>query len=663
MSRKKKNKKIEKTTLNEKIEKFFTEYSTYWFLLSLIIFFILAIKAFQVQVSIGEDDSAYILAAKRFLEGKNFPTWHGSFYPIFLAFFMKIIGGINLMFFKALSLILMGSQLIFLYFAFRRKVPYSILLVSLLFIATNIYILTYSSLTYSEPLYMFFQAAVIWIFMSLYDKIKSGIPHKKLTIDWLLLGLFLFLLSITRNIGWAGIITVILFLAIDKRWKEILLSLGSMAVFYIPYNIYKSTVWNIHQAGFEGQFKAIFLKNPYSPQLGYESFSGFINRFIVNSEQYLSIHLLNMFGFQITRSNIIGTLLVYIAFIFALIVIWKKKKELLFPVFYIGIGVAVTFITQQTFWNQERLILIYLPLIVIIFFSALYEVFKQTKYRNLSLFLLVIITLLSSSKTIKFIKVYTPVKQRILTQDKYYGLTPDWRHYLQAIEYAGKNIPQDQNIACRKPGIAFLYGGGREFTGIYRFPAVNIDTLVNELKKEAHEKNYKIIGVVIPNTGKGINTYYRLYPYFSHLRSFINSFSKKKIIAVFVSDSLTYEQVKKSAQSLGLEYYPSADDILRDVPPRDKSDYGAYPDSLMKYFIDHNINYLILGRLRKIPNNKNAGIITTVQRFINFIELKYPNTFIPVKTFGAPNNEPAYLLKVNYTQYQKGFNQIQKSQK
>ncbi len=652
MAKKKRKQKKVKISLGEKIERFFSEYSAYLFLVSLLFFIILAIKAFQVQISIGEDDSAYILAAKRFLEGKSFPTWHGSFYPIFLAFFMKIIGGINLMFFKALSFVLMGAQLIFLYFAFRRKVPYSILLMSLIFISTNIFILIYSSLTYSEPLYMFFQAAVIWSFMSLYDKIKSGIPHKKLTIYWLMLGLFIFLLSITRNIGWAGIITVILFFAVDKRWKEILLSLGAMAVFYIPYNIYKSTVWNIHQAGFEGQFKAIFLKNPYSPQLGYESFSGFINRFIVNSEQYLSIHLLNMFGLQITKSNIIGTLLVYAAFIFSLIVIWKKKKELLFPVFYIGIGVAVTFITQQTFWNQERLILIYLPLIVIIFFSALYEILKTTKLKNLSFFLLTLVTLFSFSKTIKYIKAYTPIKQRILTQDKYYGLTPDWRHYLQAIEYTGKNIPKDKNIACRKPGIAFLYGGGREFIGIYRFPGINIDTLINELKDEAQEKNYKIIGVVIPNTGKGIKTYYRLYPYFSHLRAFINSFSKKKIIAVFVSDSLTYDQVKKSSQSLGLEYYPNADDILRDVPPRDKSDYAAYPDSLMKFFIDKDIDYLILGRLRKIPNNKNAGIITTVQRYINFIELKYPQTFVPIKTFGEENNEPAYLLKVNYTSYQ-----------
>ncbi len=655
MSKKKKHTEKPKTGL----EDFFNNNQSILFAIVIIIYVFWAILLFQLQISIGEDDSAYILAAKKFLQGQSFPTWHGSFYPIFLAFVIKLIGGINLFVFKLLNVILTLTQFIFLYYAFRKRVNSSILILGLLFSASSLPLIIYSSLTYSEPLYMAIQAGMLWAFFSLYDKIKAGLPFKKTVTAWLWLGLSMFLLSITRNIGWAGIITIVLFFLIEKRWREAILGILSMLVFYLPYNLYKISVWHLHQAGFEGQFKAIFLKNPYNPHLGYENFNGFINRFLVNSKQYLSYHLVNILGFSMEHTSTILTVIIYLAFFFTLVVLWRKKRELLFPILYIGIAVAVTFITQQTFWNQERLILIYIPIIVILFASALYESLKNTKYQWITHVFLVLIFLLSFSKTTKYYKnIYKPIKEEILAGNKFAGLTPDWQHFLQVAEYAAKNLPDTVNIACRKPGIAFVNTNGREFLGIYKFPDVHIDTMLAQIKKETTQNNLALFALQLPSNNKQMNKYFAFYPYFQYLRAFINNFSTQKIYALFTPDSSNLDKMKTLATAQQLTYYTDIHGFRSKIVIKNKSDYAVYPDSLMKYFMDRHIDYLILARLRKVPQNKNLGIITTIQRFFNFIELKFPGTFSVVYRAGEMNDEPAFLLKVNYTKHPQLINKI-----
>ena len=646
MSTKKKKAKAKK---NYNLESFFQNNEQALFISTVIIFLFWAVMLFQLKISLGEDDSAYIMAAKNFLQGKTFPTWHGSFYPIFVALFIKIFGGINLTLLKTINIILDALQLVFLYYAFRRRVRSSLLILSLLFASVNVFLLIYSSLTYSEPLYMAIQAGMLWAFFALYDKIQQNVPFKKTITAWLWLGLAMFLLSITRNIGWAGIITVVLFFLLDKRWREAGLSIIAMLVFYLPYNLYKVSVWHIHKAGFEGQFNAIFMKNPYNPHLGHETFSGFINRFLINSKQYLSYHLINILGFTPpNRGSALLTIIVYIAFFYTLFILWKKKRELLLPILYIGIAVAVTFITQQTFWNQERLILIYVPIIVILLSSAIYEHLKNKKSYILAHIFLLLIIVLSFGRTIKYYKEYKPLKQSILAGNKFAGLTPDWKHYLQAVQYAAEHLPDSIHIACRKPGIAFINTNGREFTGIYKFPDANIDSVLVRLNMETAIEHRKFFAVEVPQTSNQLSKYYILYPYFTYLRAFINDYSVKKIFAFFTPDSTDTEQMQKIAQKNKLIYYTNIQELNQQIVIKNKSDYAVYPDTLMKFFITRHIDYLILARLRKIPTNKNAGIITTIQRFVNFMELKFPGSFVVVSRFGALNDEPAFLIKMNY---------------
>jgi hypothetical protein len=73
------------------------------------------------------------------------------------------------------------------------------------------------------------------------------------------------------------------------------------------------------------------------------------------------------------------------------------------------------------------------------------------------------------------------IKQN-LKGDKLCGFTPDWKNYITMTQYAAKLVPDNVNIACRKPEIAFVYTG-RVFKPIYKVPSDNADTLLSTLKK------------------------------------------------------------------------------------------------------------------------------------------------------------------------------------
>jgi hypothetical protein len=95
------------------------------------------------------------------------------------------------------------------------------------------------------------------------------------------------------------------------------------------------------------------------------------------------------------------------------------------------------------------------------------------------------------------------------------GLTPDWQNYIKMTQWAAKNIPENEIIACRKPNIAFIYTK-RRFFGIYKVPQnTDADSLLQNLYD--HKVKYIIMASLrkyeAQKTQYTINTIYR-YMYF-----------------------------------------------------------------------------------------------------------------------------------------------------
>jgi hypothetical protein len=419
-------------------ESTFSRYLPRVFYVSLFLTIVLGIYLFDVKISSGGDDSDYILSAKKFMEGREFPSWHGSFYPIFLSL-PYLIFGFNLIFFKITSFIFIVGHLIFLYLAFRHRMPSLLLSLILLCVSVNSSLLYFSSQTYSEALYLFLQAFSFFLFFKILDVAdKSDFNPKTKVVLWLTFGFIMMLLSVTRPVGYAMIIAVLFYLLVSCQYISALRSFLSFLVFYIPFSLYKWILWGIPPGAGGGRMEEVFYKNPYSKAAGLEDFSGMTVRFTQNCKLYLSKHFPKIIGWkdlQSTETSVFITILVIGLFLLALVLAFRRKnKPMTALALYLGCAVCITFVTLQQSWDQSRLILIYIPFMLVLFSWGLSQLFPPGKMKIVPLLtagLLIVIFFSSLSDTSKKLKENQKVLAKNLRGNLYYGFTPDWQNFLK----------------------------------------------------------------------------------------------------------------------------------------------------------------------------------------------------------------------------------------
>lgn len=631
--------------LIDKIEKFFTKYRWVFFSTGLILTAVFGALLFDLRLSTGADDSNYILSAQKFIDGDAFPDWHGSFYPIFLSFFIRIFG-LNIFILKFLSFLMIITHFVLLYFALRDRVQWTLLIFTLLFSAVCLELLYFGGQTFSEALYLVIQISTIAAFFKLLESINEKpktnlFKHSK---EWLVLSFLIFLLTQTRNVGWSMLAAVIIYFLIEKKIYRAIFSIASFLIFYIPFNIYKKIFWNLTGAGFENQFDKILYVNPYDINDGTVKFTDLFARIWENANLYLSKHFLMVISWKQTTSiNPLITIIIILVLVFAFFTTYKYRKNLFFITLYIYISIAVTFVTQQVMWDQIRLISIYVPLLVLIITSSFWDFLKAKKKQSLIIILPIIWLLIiipSTIKTVDISKKHFPILKANIKGDKLFGYTQDWQNYLKLIQWTSQNIPMNNVIGCRVPGIAFIYGNGRKFEGIYNFKSKTVNKIVSELETDSTKTHY-----AFDFYAEG-EKFYTLYPFYKYISAIINQTNGVQYIIISVNDSVNTEFMPILQNS---KTNPIPLKKLKQVLTSNlQSDYGVYPDSLLSFFNQKQIDYLIAASFRKNPTAANGEIITTIHRYIFFIELKYPGIFNLIWQEGSNNNEPAMLLKINY---------------
>lgn len=491
----KRTENIKKLDFLDKLDQFFDSKGNVFFWISLFFTLLFSFLLFSFRVSAAGDDSAYILRAYELIKEFKFPSFQGPLYPMLLGVFVWI-AGLNITLLKSLSLISIIFHLFFFFKAFKGRVSGFLLVYVMIIISFNAYMAYYASQTYSEALYMFLQALFFFYFFKTFvDKSESPSIKK----DWgsyLILGLLLLLLGLTRSIGYGALFAVILFFALNMRWKSILFATGAFALEFGVFGLIKKVIFHVSGSQFSSQLTTLLRVNPYDPSEGQESISGFISRFLGNSNLYLSKHFYKFIGFrpEILEPKTILTLIVYALFIVAIYFAFKKNKYLLFTGIYVGILTGITFLIIQTRWDQDRLILVYFPLILLFIFSGIYYLAKEKSLKfmqGLLPILLVIIFFTNLHVTTQKVKANDEYLKESLAGNEFYGMTPDWINYIKMSRWAAKNVPEDVNIACRKPNISFIYAK-RKFYGIYRITTENPDELLKKLK-DGHVR-YVIMG-------------------------------------------------------------------------------------------------------------------------------------------------------------------------
>ena len=169
---------------------------------------------------------------------------------------------------------------------------------------------------------------------------------------------------------------------------------------------------------------------------------------------------------------------------------------MLFVALYLGASITATFIALQQSWDQMRMVVIYIPMLLLLLSWGIQQLAGRKGLGFISVllpFLLVFIFFKTLGQSADKMKVNQKVLAKNLSGNLYYGFTPDWQNYLLMSRWVGDNIPDTAVVASRKPSMSFIYSKGRDFYGIYRFPQEEPEKLVNSIKARAGEM------LVIPN--------------------------------------------------------------------------------------------------------------------------------------------------------------------
>lgn len=460
-------------TSYEKFENWAVKNDSKIFYTLLIVCAFLTFISFNARISEAHDDALYLEGGWRYInEFPNyFYTQNAPLYPMVLALLIKVFG-FKLILFKLFSSAfnLLGFALF--YKALKGRIPAVVFIPVAVFQAVNHLIIYYASMTFTEAFYFFLQGLFFFYAVKIIDAVqKDGLQLKPQLKLWLLFGLSMFLISTAKSSAIVVIPAVMLYFLIEKNYKALGVSVGAYLAFKIPYELIVKLVWQA-QNQFKGQSKILLQKDPYDVTQGNEDLMGFVGRFFENCNLAISKRFYQLIGWRDETSTEVYGLITIISIGIALFGFWKliknKNKTMLLLALFTGAQLVLSFIILQTKWDQPRITLVCMPVIIILMLYAVYSFtnkhgFGQTIYFVLAFLMMGSVALSSVKRGFKNL----PVIQKNLKGDKYFGYTPDWQNFLKCSEWCADSLPENSLVISRKAPMSFVYGKGKKFFPVY----------------------------------------------------------------------------------------------------------------------------------------------------------------------------------------------------
>jgi hypothetical protein len=430
-----------------------------------------SVLLFNAKFSEANDDSGYVEAAWKYVN--EFPNYYFTFnaplYPMFLAIVYKIFG-FNILLFKLLNIPLYLLSVFLFWKSLYKKIHPIVLLPVMFFISINYLMMYFTSMTFTEAFYLFFQSLLFYT-VAKFLEFSNQKPIKEQIKFLAVLGLLMLLISISKNIAIVVVPSFVLFYALQKNWKNAGIIIVTYGVFRVLYEVIVKLVWGgVNQ--FSGQGSMLLLKDPYDRSLGNDDFSGFIGRFFENCNLYLSRRFFQILGFRDENSpEVYGVLafLVFTAIMIGAYILWKKGSPLIQFVTIYTLGIMCgSFIALQARWDQPRIILVCMPILLIIIFHLYYYFVKNSGMGQLLYIAVIgIICMSTLMSSVKRASGNVKIVKKNLSGDIYEGYTTDWKNFLKCSRWCYDSLPQNSLVASRKAPMSFIYAKGKKFFPVY----------------------------------------------------------------------------------------------------------------------------------------------------------------------------------------------------
>ncbi|MDR3365983.1 MAG: hypothetical protein LBO71_03325 [Prevotellaceae bacterium] len=630
----------EEAGLPERLEKNISKRKRLYMLLCLLTALIFSLLLFDVNVSEGTDDSTYIEAGYRY--ATDFFSFHYTFsaplYCMFLALPIAIFG-VNLVILKLFSVLFFVLGIYFLYVALKGRIPYITLFPALLLTALNSLYLYHASQTFTEAFVLPLSGLFLLALFKLDDATQSGVELKKSWKNFLLLGFMTFIFYLSRNVAAIAIAVVFAYFMLYKKYLTAVYSACSFALFWGLYQkVMVPAFWghlNI-KGGLSGQAGAIFLKNVYNPGEGKEDFWGMASRFFENAKTYSSqfFELIGVKSETSPHSYLFFILMLALVGVSLGYAIAKKQKYIVALILYVAAFLSVTFISLDVMWKQGRLVMVYIPMLVAIASYGIIMLLKAKFPKPLGWLYpaaIIFLVLVNLNHATDNVREHLPKLRKNIAGNKYYGFTPDWVNYFRMSEWAAKNLDKDKAVTCRKASMSFVYTG-RSFSGISSVPTLLADSA---LALSSYKQRF--LGMKYGDVP--MNIIGALHPY---------------LVAIAVGDNTSYyytydlpEPLYAEVEHADIPIYTSPEELMA-VIKKCRTSYAVFPDSLLEALKSRNVGYIIDASLRTNPAQKTGSTISTITRYMSFIQQKYPDAFRQIHQIGADDNEPAMIYEISY---------------
>ena len=636
------NNNVPRQILLDRMDTFFEKHEKVFLWLSLAFGAIISFLMFDCKVSLSGDDCDYIMNAQNFIKHFTYPGSRGALYPIVLSPFL--LGGLNLILLKSLSAVFILLSMWLMYKSFQGKIPSFVLMPTLLLVNICPYIFFYASYTYSEPFFMLMQSLFIYLFSKyFFNNDQSFCPEIKK--DWskfVYIGFCILAMGLTRTIGFAVIGAVILYFAFQKQWKNLLYSFAATVLIFFFFNALKTMLWPESGAAYD--INNYLAKNFYNPEQGMEDFSGFVNRLVDNSHVYLAGFFYRFLGLRPpveVPTTDLQTLsaFTYLLFFACITVVFKKHKLLLFTGLYVGVMNIASFILLQTLWAQDRLIMIYYPLMLLFILGSLYYLIKDKFIKITWMYpvLLVVLCIGTGNHLKNKVGKNLPVLQQNLLGNDLYGLTPDWENFIKMSRWVDKHMDKDAIAVSRKPSISYVYTG-REFFGIYNVPFVGIQEAVE--KYTTDKNDYVFLIIEFESNQQLISDF---APYFQYVfitkppngHFTLNNKNISSAIVYRLEKHLFHEGLAKFFDDNNINYTLDYESFVKQYMDDKNLNYQIIdPDVLLEFVKANHLKYFILAKIRIYTTQNTGRFINTIHQYLYYIEVKYPNQFKIIHSIG-----------------------------
>ena len=461
-------------TTYDKFENWAAKNDTKIFYVLTILTLFLSFISFNARISEAHDDALYLEGGWRYVN--EFPTYfytqNAPLYPLFLGLLVKFFG-FKLILFKLFSVAFSVLGFVLFYKSLKGRVPAIVFIPVAIFQATNHLIIYYASMTFTEAFYFFLQGLFFFYTVKIIDAItKDGVQLKPQLKLWLLFGLSMFLISTCKSSAIVVVPAVLLFFALEKNWKAAGYALGSYLIFKISYEAIVRVFWKA-QNQFAGQSKILLQKDPYNKSLGDEDMAGFIQRFVDNCNLGLSKRFYQLLGWRDENNTDVFGFLTLVTIAIIGIGFWKlfksKNKVMLVLALFTGAQIILSFIILQARWDQPRITLICMPVLLILMLYAFYSFTNKPGGLGQIAYIVIAGLMVGSVGISSFKRGLTniPIVQKNLKGDRYFGYTPDWQNFLRASEWCADSLSKESLTASRKAPMSFVYGKGKKFFPIY----------------------------------------------------------------------------------------------------------------------------------------------------------------------------------------------------